>query len=190
MRRGATWRETPLTAPNTLEHPRSCADTRLRNRRALQQPPRSPSDPQTPLATFGRFRKPNQPETPQYASVFPGRQSRRRTTPAENRTEVQDPWRNRRPFPPEPPRIRRGATAGKAAAAVSANAGATRSITGGAIAGEAAAADAHVAKRMLAPDAPQTIARKRSWRTPVGPRIRPYKKQLSSTPPTRQKSHP
>lgn len=131
MRRGATWRETPLTAPNALEHPRSCADTRLRNRRALQQPPRSPSDPQTPLATFGRFRKPNQPETPQYASVFPGRQSRRRTTPAENRTEVQDPWRNRRPFPPEPPRIRRGATAGKAAAAVSANAGATRSIAGG-----------------------------------------------------------
>ena len=107
MRRGATWRETPLTAPNALEHPRSCADTRLRNQRALQQPPRSPSDPQTPLATFGRFRKPNQPETPQYASVFPGRQSRRRTTPAENRTEVQDPWRNRRPFPPEPPRSRR-----------------------------------------------------------------------------------
>lgn len=32
---------------------------------------------------------------------------------------------------------------------------------GGASAGEAAAADAHVAKRILAPDAPQTVARKR-----------------------------
>ena len=167
MRRGATWRETPLTAPNALEHPRSCADTRLRNRRALQQPLRSPSDPQTPLATFGRFRKPNQPETPQYASVFPGRQSRQRTAPARNRPEAQDPWRNRRPFPAKLPRIRRGATAG-----------------------EAAAADEHVTKPMLAPNAPQTIARKRSWRTPVGPRTRPYKKQPSAIPANPPKKSP
>ena len=40
---------------------------------------------------------------------------------------------------------------------------------GGTPAGKAAAADAHVAKRMLAPDAPQAIARKRSWKTPVEP---------------------
>lgn len=34
-------------------------------------------------------RRPNRPETPQYASVSPGRRSRQRTTAAENRTEVQ-----------------------------------------------------------------------------------------------------
>ena len=43
----------------------------------------------TPLATSGRFRRPTRPETPRGAGVFPGRRSRRRTTPAENRTEVQ-----------------------------------------------------------------------------------------------------
>ena len=43
----------------------------------------------TPLATSGRFRRPNRPETPCDAGVFPGRRSQRRTTPAENRTEVQ-----------------------------------------------------------------------------------------------------
>ena len=53
-------------------------------------PPRSPSDSRTPLATFGRFRRPNRPETPRGAGVSPGRRSRQRTTPAENRTEVQD----------------------------------------------------------------------------------------------------
>lgn len=126
------------------------------------------------------------------AGVSPGRRNRQRTAPARNRPEVQDPRRNRRPFPAKPPRIRSGATEGKAASAVSANAGATRSITGGATAGEAAAADEHehVAKRMLAPDAPQTIARKRSWRTPVGPRTRPYKKQPSSTPAKPPKKSP
>ena len=166
MRRAATWQEAPLTAPNALEHPRSCADTHLRNRRALQQPPRSPSDPQAPLATSGRFRRPNRPETPQHAGVSPSRQSQQRTAPARNRTKIQDLWRNRRPFPPEPPRSREDATAS-----------------------EAAAADEHAAKRMLAPDAPQTIAQKRSWKTPVEPRTRPYKKQLPSTPANPPKSH-
>ena len=52
-------------------------------------PPRSPSDSRTPLATSGRFRRPNRPETPPSAGVSPGRLSRQRTTPAENRTEVQ-----------------------------------------------------------------------------------------------------
>ena len=95
------------------------------------------------------------------ASAFPQvGEADREHSPAENCAEVQSSWQNRRPFPAKPPRIRRGATAGKAAAAVSANAGATRSIAG-ASAGEAAAADAHVAKRILAPDAPQTVARKR-----------------------------
>ena len=61
---------------------------------------------QTPLATSGRFRRPNRPETPPSADVPPGRRSRQRTTPAKNRTEVQDPWRNRRPFPAKPPRSR------------------------------------------------------------------------------------
>ena len=85
---------------------------------------------QTPLATFGRFRSPNRPETPQSVGVFPGRRSRQRTIPAENRTEVQNPWQNRHPFPAKPPRSRGNATAGKAAAAVNVNAGATRSIAG------------------------------------------------------------
>ena len=44
--------------------------------------------------------------------------------PAENRTEVQDPWRNQRPFPAKPPRTRRGALADKAAAAANTDAGA------------------------------------------------------------------
>ena len=79
----------------------------------------------TPLATSGRFRRPNRLETPPNAGVSPGRRSRRRTTPAENRTEVQDSWRNRRPFPAKPPKSRGGATAGKGATAVSSNAGAT-----------------------------------------------------------------
>ena len=52
-------------------------------------PPRSPSDSRTPLATSGRFRRPNRPETPRGIGIPPGRLSRQRTTPAENRTEVQ-----------------------------------------------------------------------------------------------------
>ena len=77
-----------------------------------------------PLATSGRFRRPNQPETPPSVGISPGRRSQQRTAPAENRTEVQDPWRNRPPFPAKPPRSRRGATTGEASAAVSADAGA------------------------------------------------------------------
>lgn len=79
---------------------------------------------QTPLATSGRFRRPNQPETPRSVGVSPGRRNWQRTTPAENRTEIQDPWRNRPPFPAKPSRIRRGAATGEASAAVSADAGA------------------------------------------------------------------
>ena len=41
----------------------------------------------TPLATSGRFRRQNRPETPPSVGVSPGRQSRQRTNPAENRTE-------------------------------------------------------------------------------------------------------
>ena len=48
--------------------------------------------------------------------------------PAENRTEAQDPRRNRRPFPAKPPRTRGGAPAGDAVAIVSADTGATRGI--------------------------------------------------------------
>ena len=55
-------------------------------------------------AGSGRFRRLNRPETPQHADVSPGRRSRQPTNLAENRTEVQDPWRNRRPFPAKPPR--------------------------------------------------------------------------------------
>ena len=36
-----------------------------------------------PLATSGRFFRPNQPETPQHAGVSPGRRSRQRTTPSK-----------------------------------------------------------------------------------------------------------
>ena len=59
----------------------------------------------TPLATSGRFRRPNQPKTPQHAGVSPSRRSRQRTTPAENCPEVQAPWRSRRPFPAKPPEV-------------------------------------------------------------------------------------
>lgn len=81
-----------------------------------------------PLATSGRFRRPIRPETPQYAGVSPGRRSWQRATVAENRTEVQDPWRNRRPFPAKPSRSRGDTPAGEAAATASANAGAACSI--------------------------------------------------------------
>ena len=60
-----------------------------------------------PVGAFGRG-----------AGVSPGRRIRQRTAPARNRPGVQDPWRNRRPFPAKPPKSRGGATAGKAATAV------------------------------------------------------------------------
>ena len=77
-----------------------------------------------PLATSGRFHRPNRPETPRGAGVSPDRRSRQRTTAAENRTEAQDPWRNRRPFPAKPSRSREDTPAGETAATASANAGA------------------------------------------------------------------
>ena len=88
----------------------------------------APCSQRAPLATSGRFRRPNQPEAPYSADVSPGRRSRQRTTPAENRTEAKDPRRNRRPFPAKPSRTRGGGCAGEAAAAVNADAGATRGI--------------------------------------------------------------
>lgn len=44
------------------------------------------------LQTSGRFRRPNQPETPLSAGISPGRRSRQRTASAENRAEAKDPW--------------------------------------------------------------------------------------------------
>lgn len=99
----------PATSTNETE-----AHAKMRNFRCKR----------IPLATSGRFRRPNRPETPQYAGVSPGRRSWQRTAPAENRTEIQNPWRNRRPFPAKPPRSRTGATTGEASAVVSADAGA------------------------------------------------------------------
>ena len=69
-------------------------------------PDMAPSPQANPACNFWRFRRPNQPETPQHAGVSPSRRSRQRTAPAENT------------------RSRGGATAGKATAAASANAGA------------------------------------------------------------------
>ena len=89
---------------------------------------RNPQHKQSPLATSERFRRPDRPETPYSADVSPGRRSRQRTTSAENHTEAQDPRQNQRPFPAKPSRTREGAPAGEAAAAVSADAGATRGI--------------------------------------------------------------
>ena len=89
---------------------------------------RNPQRQRALFATSGRFRRPNQPETPYSAVVSPGRRSRQRTTSAENHTEAQDPRQNQRPFPAKPSRTRGGAHAGEAAAAVSADAGATRGI--------------------------------------------------------------
>ena len=89
---------------------------------------RNPQHKQSPLATSERFRRPDRPETPYSADVSPGRRSRQRTTSAENRTKAQDPRQNQHPFPAKPSRTRGGAPAGEAAAAVSADAGATRGI--------------------------------------------------------------
>ena len=96
----------------------------------------------TPLATSGRFRRPNRPETPRGAGVFPGRRSRRRTIPAENRTEVQTHGEIGAHFLRNRPEVAGGATAGKAAATV-APARAQPKASRGTPAGEAAAADEH-----------------------------------------------
>ena len=66
-----------------------------------------------PFATSGRFRRTNLPETPQCTGVSPGRRSQQRTPPAGNRPEVQNPWRNRRPFPAKPSRTRGGRDHGR-----------------------------------------------------------------------------
>ena len=68
---------------------------------------------QTPLATSGRFRRANRPETPPSVGVSSSRRSWQRTAPARNRPEVQDPWRNRRPFPAKPSRTRGGRDHGR-----------------------------------------------------------------------------
>ena len=75
----------------------------------------------TPPATSGRFRRPNQPETPQHAGVSPGRLSQRRTTPAENRTEVQDHGEIGALFLRNHPEPAGGEPAGKAAGAATIN---------------------------------------------------------------------
>lgn len=80
-----------------------------------------PCRPQAPFATSGRFRRPNRPETPHGSNVSPGQRSRQRTASAENRPEVKDTWRNRRPFPAKPPRTRRDEPAGKDTAAATIN---------------------------------------------------------------------
>ena len=90
-------------------------------------PPGSPSDSRTPLATSGRFHRPNQLETPPGAGVSPGRRSRQRTTPARNRTEDQDHGEIGAHFL-RPPRSRGGSPAGKTTVTASADAGANRSI--------------------------------------------------------------
>ena len=48
-----------------------------------------PSAQANPFAASGRFCRPNQPETLLSADVSPGRRSRQRTAPAENRTEAK-----------------------------------------------------------------------------------------------------
>ena len=47
------------------------------------------ANPANPLATSGRFCRQIRPERSRSASVSPGQRSRRRTTPAENHSEVQ-----------------------------------------------------------------------------------------------------
>ena len=62
----------------------------------------------TPLATSGRFCRRILLERLQDTNVSPGQRNQSRTTPAENRPEVRNPWQNRRPFPAKPPRSRGG----------------------------------------------------------------------------------
>ena len=90
---------------------------------------RNPQHKQSPLATSERFRRPDRPETPYSADVSPGRRSRQRTTSAENRTKAHGPTAKSAPVSCETVHEPGGgAPAGEAAAAVSADAGATRGI--------------------------------------------------------------
>lgn len=98
-----------------------------RARRNETQPARTAP---SPLSTSGRFCRRIQLERPRSSCISPGQQIRRRATPAKNRTEAQNPWQNRRPFPAKSSRSRRGAAEGKAAPAVSTSAGATRNPAG------------------------------------------------------------
>ena len=59
-----------------------------------------------PSATSGRFCRRIRPKRQRSASVSPGRRCRKRTTPAENRTEVRNPCQNHGPFSAKPPRSR------------------------------------------------------------------------------------
>lgn len=80
-----------------------------------------------PLATSGRFRRSNQPKTPQHAGVSSGLRSWQRTTPAK-KPHSPGPMAKAAPISCETAQKSRGATAGKAAATVNANAGAARGI--------------------------------------------------------------
>ena len=75
----------------------------------------APCSQRAPFTTSGRFRRPNQPETPCSADVSSGRRIRQQATSAKNRTEAQDPRQNQRPFPAEPSRTRGAPPAGEAA---------------------------------------------------------------------------
>ena len=91
-------------------------------------PPRSPSDSRAPSANFWAVFQAESARNATTRRRFPRSAEPTANNPVENRTEVQDPWRNQRPFPAKPPRTRGGATAGRAAVTASADESANRSI--------------------------------------------------------------
>ena len=83
-----------------------------------------PQRTRTPSANFWAVSQAESARNATQRRRFPRSEKLAANDPAENRTEIQDPWRNRPPFPAKPSRSRRGATTGEASTAVSADAGA------------------------------------------------------------------
>ena len=128
-RRGRTRRATMRACglwPARQRAPSACpcagADQHRPNRNTRQDAPPSPQASST--CNFWAVSQAESARNARGAGVSPDRRSRQRTTAAENRTEAQDPWRNRRPFPAKPSRSREDTPAGETAATASANAGA------------------------------------------------------------------
>ena len=138
--RTATWRRTTPHIPDAPPSPcsRSGASTHATQQSQCLRP--APTGTETRvrhailnarkphLQTSGRFRRPNQPETPPSADVSPGRRSRRRTTPPKTAQKPRTHGEIGARFLQNCPEPAGDAPAGEAAAAISADANATPDI--------------------------------------------------------------
>ena len=101
---------------------RNACDQRQRNRNTRQDAP-SPTQA-NPARDFWAVSQGEPARNAATRRRFPRSAEPTANKPRRKPHRSPGPWRNRRPFPAKQPRIRRGATAGEASAAVSADAGA------------------------------------------------------------------